>query len=164
MNYRRAALAWLSGSLCASAFAHRAPNSFVHLDFGAEVVSAELFVPESELAFALVAADRVAALPEYLRQHVAVETPQGTPWTLVIRAVRKTMYLDHDYLVAQIELTPPAGTSTRELVLIDDAITHEVRNHVVIVTQRGAEPRVLGALQYPARRLDIAQPRPRPTS
>jgi hypothetical protein len=149
-------MALLLAGVCSTALAHRAPNSFVQLEFGANVVNIELLVPESELAFALIATDRAAALPEYLRRHVAAETPQGSPWKLVVRTVRKTIYLDHDYLVAQIELTPPAGASARELVLIDDAVTHEVRNHVVLVTQRGAVSRVLGALQYPVRRLGIA--------
>jgi hypothetical protein len=148
------ALLWIIG--CGAAFAHHAPNSFVQFDFGKSGVSAEIFVPEAELAFALIAADRTAALPDYLRRHIAVETPQGSPWKLVIRTVRRTIYFGHDYLVAEIALTPPAGASAREFVLIDDAVTHEVRNHVVLVTQRGTESRVLGALQYPASRLVIA--------
>jgi hypothetical protein len=153
---KRAAMALLWTIGCGAAFAHHAPNSFVQLDFLASGVSAEIFVPETELAFALNAADRTAALPDYLRRHVAVETPQGSSWKLVIRAVRRTIYFGHDYLVAEIELTPPAGASAREFVLIDDAVTHEVRNHVVLVTQRGTKSRVLGALQYPASRLVIA--------
>jgi hypothetical protein len=153
---KRAAIAFLWAVGCGAALAHHAPNSFVQLDFGASGVSAEIFVPETELAFALIATDRAAALPDYLQRHVAVETPQGSPWKLVIRTVRRTIYLDHDYFVAQIELTPPAGASAREFVLIDDAVTHEVRNHIVLVMQRGVVPRVLGALQYPARRLVIA--------
>ena len=48
----------------------------------------------------------------------------------------------------------------------DDAVTHEVRNHVVVViAERDCEdaslesaPVVLGALQYPARRLGIRPP------
>jgi hypothetical protein len=153
---KRAALALLLAGACGAALAHRAPNSYVQLDFGSGRVNVEMLLPDSELAFAMTATDRVAALPDYLQRHVMVETPDGIPWTLVVRAVRKTIYFDHDYLVAQIELNPPPGASARELVLIDDAITHEVRNHVVIVTQRGAESRMLGALQYPARRLVIS--------
>jgi len=44
-------------------------------------------------------------------------------------------------------------------VLLDDAVTHEVRNHVVVVLARdAAKPALLGALQYPARRLTIQRP------
>jgi hypothetical protein len=153
----RAAFALLLAFAGSAAFAHRAPNSFVQLDFGAHIVHAELLVPESELAFALPGADQAAAFPDYLLQHVAVETPTGTPWKIVIRTIRKTVYFDHDYLVAELDITPPAGASVQDFVFIDDAVTHEVRNHLVIVTRRGAETRVLGALQYPARRLLIAQ-------
>ena len=53
----------------------------------------------------------------------------------------------------------PPGASARAFVLVDDAITHEVRNHVVVVLARGAtNPEFLGALQYPARRLTIQRP------
>jgi hypothetical protein len=151
----RAALALLLACGCSAALAHRAPNSFVQLDIGAHVVHAELLVPQSELAFALPGADQAAAFPDYLLRHVSVETPDGKPWKIVVRAVRKTVYFDHDYLVAELEITPPAGASMQDFVFIDDAVTHEVRNHLVIVTRRGPETRVLGALQYPARRLAI---------
>jgi hypothetical protein len=51
-------------------------------------------------------------------------------------------------------------------VFIDDAITHEVRNHVVVVVAMRdyadlaleSGPLMLGALQYPARRLAIQRP------
>jgi hypothetical protein len=151
----RAAFALLSACASSAAFAHRAPNSFVQLDFGAHVVHAQMLVPLSELAFALPGPDQAAAFPDYLLRHVAVETPDGAPWKIVIGTIRKTAYFDHDYLVAELEITPPAGASARDFVFIDDAVTHEVRNHLVVITRRGAETRVLGALQYPARRLAI---------
>jgi hypothetical protein len=151
----RAALAFLLACACSAALAHHAPNSFVQLDVGAHGVHAEMLVPASELAFALPGADQAAAFPAYLLRHVAVESPDGTPWKIVIRTVGKTVYFDHDYLVAELEITPPARASVQDFVFIDDAVTHEVRNHLVIVTRRGPESRVLGALQYPARRLVI---------
>ena len=73
--------------------------------------------------------------------------------------VSHTTYLEHAYLSAQVEFTPPAGASPGAFVLIDDAVTHEVRNHVVIVLALGAAyPQLLGALQYPARRLAVQLP------
>jgi hypothetical protein len=42
-------------------------------------------------------------------------------------------------------------------VVVDDPVTHEVRNHVVYVgAKRGEQAERLGALQYPARRLTVA--------
>jgi hypothetical protein len=41
----------------------------------------------------------------------------------------------------------PPGASSGAFVLVDDAVTHEVRNHVVIVLMHGAaNPEFLGAL------------------
>ena len=152
----RAMLAWLLAGACGAAFAHRAPNSFVRLEIAGNAVHAEILVPRSELAFAMPGPEDAQAFSDYLLRHVAVETRDGTPWTLVIRAVRSEYYFDHGYLLAELEMTPPAGASTREFVLVDDAVTHEVRNHVVVVTRNGAQTPLLGALQYPARRLAIA--------
>ena len=144
---------------CGLALAHSAPNSLVKLDFLAQSVRAEVLVPESELAFATAAERASEPLPTYLLRHLSAETPQGAAWKVEVRSVRNTTYLDHAYLSAQVEFTPPAGASARAFVLIDDAVTHEVRNHVVIVLARGAaSPEVLGALQYPARRLAIERP------
>lgn len=151
------ALLWAAG--CGLAMAHSAPNSFLKLSFLAHSVRAEVLMPESELAFATATEHASEPLAKYLQRHLSLETPQGAAWKLEVRSVRNIIYLDHVYLSAQVEFTPPPGTSTRAFVLVDDAITHEVRNHVVIVLARGtASPGYLGALQYPARRLSIQRP------
>lgn len=150
---------WLT-LLCAAvgslAQAHSAPNSLVKLDFLAHAVRAEVLVPESELAFAKAAERTTEPFAEYLQRHLSAETPQGAAWKLEVRSVVSTTYLGHAYLSAQVEFTPPPGASVREFVLIDDAVTHEVRNHVVLILATdAATPEVLGALQYPARRLSV---------
>lgn len=154
---RRVAVCLLLAGICGVAFAHRAPNSFVRLDLTGDTVRAEVLVPRSELAFAMPGAQGEKAFTDYLLRHVAVETPAGTRWTVVIRSVRSTAYFEHEYLLAELVITPPAGESMRKFVLVDDAVTHEVRNHVVVVTRSGAQPRVLGALQYPASRLAVSE-------
>jgi hypothetical protein len=151
----RAALAVLLASTCGLASAHRAPNSFVRLEFAAHAVRVEMLVPQSELAFAMPGAGGPEAFADYLSRHVAVETPDGMPWTMHIGEVRGVRYLDHDYQSVNLEITPPAGAPAQEFVLVDDAVTHEVRNHVVIVTKRGTADQLLGTLQYPVRRLPI---------
>ena len=151
-----AAIALLLAGVCSVALAHRAPNSFVRFDLSTKLVRADVLVPESELAFAMPGAQGPDAFADYLLRHLAVETPGGAPWKIVVRAVRSELYFDHAYLIAELEITPPAGASSREFVLVDDAVTHEVRNHIVVVTLDGAKSPVLGALQYPARRLTIA--------
>ncbi len=74
-----------------------------------------------------------------------------------VDGVRETSYVDHAYFVADVRLVPPAGASTRAFVIVDDAVTHEVRNHrVFVVTRRDAGSDLIGILQYPARRLEVA--------
>lgn len=145
-----------------AAEAHRAPNSVVSLDFATDSVRAELLVPISELAYATAADTSGEAFPAYLLRHVAVETPAGARWVVNLRTMRKTNLDGHDFWVARLDLTPPSGASARDFVFIDDAVTHEVRNHVITVLARsdaaaGSAPaaRLLGMLQYPARRLAI---------
>jgi hypothetical protein len=148
--------ALLCAAGCGLALAHNSPNSHVFLEFLPHSVRAEVMVPESELAFATAAEQASEPFADYLLRHLSAETPQGAAWKVNLRSVRNTTYLEHAYLSAQVELTPPPGASARAFVLVSDAVTHEVRNHVVVVLARGAaNPQVLGALQYPARRLAV---------
>jgi hypothetical protein len=158
------AFTWLF--LAASAAAHHAPSSYLRLDFRAGSVGARLMVPVSELGFAMQQTPSLQALPAYLLKHLGAVTPQGAAWTVQFTAVHASTYLDQEYFVADFTLLPPPGGSTRDFTLTSDAVTHEVRNHVVIVVaERDSEnaalestPVVLGALQYPARRLVIRPP------
>lgn len=61
------------------------------------------------------------------------------------------------HLGADLELTPPRGASPRHFVLVNDSVTHEVRNHVVWVIDSRSN-RLLGALQYPGSRLLVDRP------
>jgi hypothetical protein len=152
-------LALLCAAGCGLALAHSAPNSFVKLSFLTHSVQAEVLVPESELAFATAAESASDTFADYLRRHLSAETPEGTAWEMEVRSEGRNTYLEHAYLTAQVEFMPPPGASAHAFVLIDDAVTHEVRNHVVLVLARGAaNPEILGALQYPARRLTVQRP------
>jgi hypothetical protein len=152
--------AWLAALLLATpaAFAHPAPNSVMKIEFQADHVRAEYWVPVSELEYARAADPAGREFAAYLLRHVAAETEGGAPWRVAVRSVREADYLGHAYLVAELGFDPPPGTPVEEFVLVDDAVTHEVRNHVVyVVTRRGAENALVGALQYPARRLVVTR-------
>ena len=152
--------AWLAALLLAApaAFAHPAPNSVMKIEFEADRVRAEYWMPVSELEYARAADPAAREFPAYLLRHVAAETESGAPWRVAVQSVREAEYLGHPYLVAQLTLDPPAGTPVESFVLVDDVVTHEVRNHVVyVVTRRGAENALVGALQYPARRLVVTR-------
>jgi hypothetical protein len=143
--------------LATAVWAHPAPNSVLRLDFRADVVHAEYWVPVSELAYARATSPAGEAFRDYLMRHFAVETPDGVSWRMSIDRVREADYLEHPFLVADIRLQPPAGAPPRQFVLVDDTVTHEVRNHVLyVVARRGERADLLGALQYPAKRLSVA--------
>ena len=150
------ATAWVLAALCGVALAHPAPSSIVRLEFRADVVRAEYWLPVSELQYAR-AADPAGDVRAYLLRHVAAETRTGARWRVAIESLRDATYLDQAYLVATLELAPPVDAGASDFVLVDDAVTHEVRNHVVyVVARRGPESGLVGALQYPARRLEVA--------
>ena len=151
----RLAAATLLLACAAAVYAHPAPSSIVRLEFEAGGARAEYWIPQSELEYAR-AADPDGDLPAYLLRHVTAETAAGARWRVTIGSIRQTTYLGEPYFVAMLVLAPPAGARVRDFVLVDDAVTHEVRNHVVYVVRRGAAPDLLGALQYPAKRLEVA--------
>lgn len=144
----------LSALFAAAALAHRAPNSVVKLGFAPDHVNAEVMVPRSELAHALPGSEGQSAFSSYLLRHLGAETAAGAPWRVEILGVRDSTYVDHEYVVAQLNLIPPPGASPRNFVLITDSVTHEVRNHIVWVVDTGSNE-LLGSLQYPARRLTV---------
>jgi hypothetical protein len=163
MRSRALILGAASLFISAAAFSHSAPNSVVSLDFDSGEVHAEFFVPVSELAYATAAERPGEEFPAYLLRHVSARTLAGVPWKVDFRNVHHASSDGHDYWVAALVLRPPRGTSSRDLVLVDDVVTHEVRNHVVTVLARSdaaapagiAGSRLLGVLQYPARSLTI---------
>jgi hypothetical protein len=154
---RAAGLAALLTLLATAAGAHPAPNSLLKLDFRAAGVHAEYWVPVSELAYARAADPRGGQFADYLLRHVGAESTAGVPWRVSVGGVREATYANHPYLVADLDLLPPPGVSPRVFVLLDDAVTHEVRNHVVFVmARREAGSELLGLIQYPTRRLEVA--------
>lgn len=149
----------LLGLLATAAGAHPAPNSMLRLDFRATHVHAEYWIPASELVPARAADPHGSSLADYLLRHLAAESPDGASWQVRIDGVREASYADHPYFVAEVSLVPPAGTTSRAFVIVDDAVTHEVRNHrVYVVARRDAGSDLIGILQYPARRLEVALP------
>jgi hypothetical protein len=163
---KRLGLAAATLGLSLQALAHHAPNSYLRLDFRARSVVAQLMVPASELGYSMELPPDERALPAYLLRHVSATTPGGGAWTVRVTAVHASRYLDQPYFVADLTLLPPAGASTRDFLLTNDAVTHEVRNHVVFVVAMrdyadaalADAPVLLGALQYPARQLAIRRP------
>ena len=65
----RVALAIFLGLLAGAAYAHPAPNSTLRLEFRADAVHAEYWVPVSELAFARAADPAGEEFAAYLLRH-----------------------------------------------------------------------------------------------
>src|SRR5215472_13007156 len=160
------------------ATAHPAPNSIVNLDFGRSSVRAELRLPTSELRYALaaegierssIAADD-PAIAGYLARHLAIVTPASGPWHGALHSSQLQTLIGHEYLVMAFDFTPPAGSTTRRFVFLADPITHEVRNHYLMVVARsdylgglvGDQPELIGFLQYPGRELEVVRGRGNP--
>jgi hypothetical protein len=176
-GHARALLASLALA-AGSAGAHPAPNSVVNIDFGLRSVRAELLIPASELAYGLAADGAETSafdagdprVGPYLLRHFAATTPSGSPWTMTLESVRDRDISGHRYVVATIAMVPPVDDSPRRLVLVDDVVTHEVRNHYVLVLARSDyagglvsdRPEILGFLQHPRRKLAIDRGAVRP--
>jgi hypothetical protein len=155
LKARVAELALIGLLAAAATRSHPAPNSMLRLDFESRAVRAEYWLPVSELGYAR-AREADADLSSYLLRRVGAESTSGAEWSIRVEIIREDRYLDHDYLVAELRMVPPAGEDVRSFVLVDDAITHEVRNHVVFVVEtRTGGNRLIGALQYPERRLPV---------
>lgn len=155
MNAHASRLAAILLLAAAAAHSHPAPNSTLRLDFEARAVRAEYWLPVSELEYAR-AGQNAPDLAAYLLGRLHAESPAGDAWKIRVMAIREDRYLEHDYLVAQLHLAPPAGLAVRPFVLVDDVITHEVRNHIVFVVEnRASGNRLIGMLQYPNRRLSV---------
>ena len=133
------------------ALAHPMPNSVVLLDVHETTVDAELQLPLSELGLALqedllgdadaLLADYGGRLETYLLEHVQPYTEGGEPWTvsvdsLGVNEAEQTATGPYQELVAQLTLTPPAGTSTRSFTFDYDVVIHQVVTHTALVSVR----------------------------
>lgn len=151
------------------AAAHLTPNSEVRLDFGRDVVSAEVIVPLGELGYAMGgpiaprAGPAPAALGRYLLAHMAARAPDGRPWTLTLRDPRIVVDEGAPDFRARVDLRPPPGASLRTFDLDYAAVIDTVRNHFVLVLVRtdygggqlSEDPRLLGGLQWSVRSLRV---------
>lgn len=172
--FRLLAFLPLAALLCAaSAFAHNAPGSAVLLDFHADRVDAELRLPLSELELSFREPLEVSPatilthfgprLADYVRQHLAVRSPDDRPWSLDIAAMEVALAEQPIDLVVRVQLRPPAGAPLRQFTLHSDVISHEVMNHYAIVSVRsdwnnallGEQPELLGTLRSYAQDLVV---------
>jgi hypothetical protein len=156
----RCFLAILAAVTCAAALAHPAPNSSLRLQVAGATLRAEYWLPVSELGLAL-AGEPGLDLPAYLLRRMSARTPAGDNWTITVKGIRADQYLEHEFVVAELQLAPPAGRPLGSFVLTDDVITHEIRNHRLYVVWNHAAGNeaagygLIGSLQYPERRLEI---------
>jgi hypothetical protein len=132
------------------ASAHSAPSSEVRITVGEHEAHVEIQVPASELAH--VPVTDAAQLARYLPAHISATTVDGVAWSAAFGAIQPLMIDGHPYWSTSIVWTPPEGADGSRLVLDDDAITHEVRNHYIVVRD-GTQ--MLGVMQYPQHRMTI---------
>lgn len=156
--------------------AHSAPGSAVLLDFRADRIDAELRLPLSELQFGfkqpleaepatLVARFR-DELAAYIQQHLVPRAPDGRAWTVNVGAMRVALEEQPIDLVVQLTLQPPRGAPLRRFKLHYDVVSHEVMNHLVLVSVRSdprnpppaAEPELIGVMRSFLTELPVERP------
>jgi hypothetical protein len=158
--------------------AHDAPPSVAYIDIGRSALDLELQLPLSELGTALMlplaqVPDKVVPVTgpmigRYVRDHLRVNTPGGTPYALNARsmAVRHTSSagaMGSDWLTIQVRLEAPQNVSTAKFSLDDDIIVHDVAEHQVLVYVRrdfrngliGEKPVAIGLLTFQHTHLEI---------
>ncbi|QKE85155.1 HupE/UreJ family protein [Arthrobacter sp. NEB 688] len=126
------------------------PTSSVRLNVGESNIEATLAIPASDLEAAsgvalgnasTSAVDASAdALRTYLLAHLAPQTTDGIPWTVVVQGLtvrtagdRSTTGI-YQEVVADVLMTPPTGGDLHHFDLGYDGVVHAVANHVVVVT------------------------------
>ena len=164
----------------ALAGAHPSPQSDLLLDVGANSVQAELTLPLEELKLAfstplIDGSDRTgstdttgshvlipdAQMAAYVAAHLRPVAPDGRAWVVKVTRLRWLLAARPADLVASVEMRPPAGAPVGDFTLTMDAIGHQVPNHITMVALRDsgartlARPRMLGALRFGQRSIDI---------
>jgi hypothetical protein len=147
------------------ASAHFTPNSEIGLAFGRSKVVADLVMPASEFSYAtgIVLAHpdsgldgrEAGILSAYLAGHLAVRAPDGRPWSVGIDRIALSNDASSTDIVAQITMTPPAGTPLRRFDFQYSGIIDRIPNHFVLLLVRTVSdsghltdrPEMLGALQ-----------------
>ena len=159
-------LAMLGIVAASSAAAHPMPNSVVYLDFGSSQTGLEMILPSNELTFGFGedlahpsgdARAQDARLRAYLTTHFGARARDARPWSIEIATIARVAGAGHVDVVVRGRLVPPDGASTRDFILHDDAINHEVMSHVILVFARSDYPAgklsedavLIGALQNP---------------
>lgn len=155
----------LFASVHSVAVAHDMPSSLIVVRAGDKAASVDVIIPWPELAVAIpqlppeapetLDASARTRLDSYLVDHIAFETSGGQIWRTNIEFIEVVGGSDHSDLHATLTLTSP-NTEALPFSLKADPVTHEVRNHSIVVLERtsdGRELRLIGSLQYPDREI-----------
>jgi hypothetical protein len=137
----------------APAAAHLTPNSEVRLDFGQQVVTADIIVPQGEYAYATGnpvsedAASRALAA-QYLARHISARALDGRAWQVRIARTEFVQIAGPPDLHAAAVMTPPPGAPVDRLTLDWRAVIDTVPSHfALIVTGEAGQREVLGAVR-----------------
>lgn len=135
-------LALVLALLTSPAAAHLTPNSEIRLDLAPGAVTADVIVPQSEFGYATgLPTDNspaaLAAAQDYLVSHMAVATPDGRPWHVVVRSVRFETIAGPPDFHARLVLIPPPAASDRQFRFDWRVITREVPTHFALLVIGG---------------------------
>ncbi len=148
-------------------------QSSVLLDFHSGSVDAELQLPASRLSGVMNLPLTEQSLPsvepavrDYILQRFSIRSKSSHEWQKALTAPPSWQIIDGaPYIVVHLHLTPPAGTSLRQLILEDDVITDTLPSHAVLVSIRSDwnsstfanDPELLGILSGGERTIDVSR-------
>ncbi len=119
------------------------PNSLILLNFQSDIVKAELELPFDglEQAFGMtISQGSESELREYIKEHLQAYTHDDQLWNIDINRIgvrseqEENTGLIHHYVVVFLDLKPPMGVNSHDLVLDYDVIIHELSAHSAFVT------------------------------
>ena len=129
------------GLLATPAAAHLTPNSEIRLRFEPGAVRADVLIPLAEYSYATARTVENArdpgSLARYLARHTRAATPDGTPWTAEVGAVRVESAPGGPDILATVTYRPPPGAPDRQLILRWDAVIAEADTHFALVMVEG---------------------------
>ena len=132
---------FLAGAVSAPAAAHLTPNSEIRLRFEPGAVRADVLIPLAEYAYATASTNDSARDPvdlaRYLALHTRAATPDGTPWSVEVGAVRIEDAPGGPDILSTITLRPPPGAPDRQLTLQWDAVIAQADSHFALVMVEG---------------------------
>lgn len=162
----------------ARVLAHDVPPGIVMLDIGRSAIDVELHMQLSELGSAMVLpltsdpdnviADYGPQFRRYVREHLALHSPDGQAYGLQIESLGlehtdNANWNSNDWLIVHGRFVAPPAVSTERFTLDDTLIIHRILSHNAMIYVRhdlrngliGEKPQLLGVASFGNTRVSV---------